>query len=324
MDLNIFKKTESNQKSISSVESFNIWNLLRVRYISIEKHQLYLNLVHDMDLSSFLSNHNKEFKKEVSYLEAEAKKYQIKAPPKPATEFKFTVQIDNITDKMIFRQILSDLMFELSGLKRATVSSTTTDNLRSNLIKFTMNHLYMYENFYKYGKLKGWTPVAPAYKVKPDGKEALSVSEANHIWDHINMRYDQKQLTDIFLDFVHDTDLQLIFKRGNTILEEQIKLLEQKAVEYEVPLPERPPAVTESPIDPEIMEDKFVYRVILANIGSAINLHIRAVIETIRNDSLREVFFKFLKSELDVYNNLLKYGKLKGWNHVVPMYRVSH
>jgi hypothetical protein len=90
--------------------------------------------------------------------------------------------------------------------------------------------------------------------------------------------------------------------------------------EYEVPLPDRPPAHLETAIDAEIIEDKFIYRVIFSGIQGALNLHFRAVVESIRNDGMREFFLKYLKPEIDTYGNLVKYGKMKGWTKVPPMY----
>ncbi len=39
----------------------------------------------------------------------------------------------------------------------------------------------------------------------------------------------------------------------------KVKLLEKKALAYDVPLTERPPETMEATIDPEIMEDRFVF-----------------------------------------------------------------
>ncbi|MEJ6951603.1 DUF3231 family protein [Natronospora cellulosivora (SeqCode)] len=323
MDLGILSRSKSNKKEISSVESFNIWNVLLVRYTSINKHQLYLNFTHDSDFKYFINKHIKEFEKEIKIFEEMAKKFKLKVPTKPPANIKFTSQIDCITDTFIFDEIYTDLMFELNGLKRAAVSSTTNDDIRSIFLDCTKRHLELYGEFYKFGKLKGWAAIAPAYKVKPNKKEEISVGEANHIWDHVNLRYDQKHMTSIFLDFTNDLDFQMIFKKGHKILDQQIETLENIALNFEIPLPARPPAVMESAIDPEMLEDKFIFRIVFANIQTAIDLHIRAILESTRNDKLRSMFFEFMEVEFGIYDNLIRYGKLKGWTHIPPMYGVS-
>jgi hypothetical protein len=49
-------------------------------------------------------------------------------------------------------------------------------------------------------------------------------------------------------------------------------------------------------------------------------MHIRAVIETNRNDGIRKIFMGLLDKELNIYDDLLKIGKVKGWMKVPPMY----
>lgn len=73
-------------------------------------------------------------------------------------------------------------------------------------------------------------------------------------------------------------------------------------------------------VDPEIVTDQSAYRIIFTGMQSATDLHIRAVLNTIRNDRLRKTFFDFLQSEINLYDKFVKYGKAKGWLHIVPTY----
>jgi len=63
-----------------------------------------------------------------------------------------------------------------------------------------------------------------------------------------------------------------------------------------------------------------MYRIVLNWELSALDTHVRAIIETIRNDSLRKLWSGMLTTELEYYDKYLKYGKLKGWTRVVPTY----
>jgi hypothetical protein len=74
------------------------------------------------------------------------------------------------------------------------------------------------------------------------------------------------------------------------------------------------------PIDPETITDKLMYRIILSGELASLDTHVRAVIETIRNDSLRKLWMEALNAELAYYDKYLKYGKMKGWTRVVPIY----
>ena len=97
-------------------------------------------------------------------------------------------------------------------------------------------------------------------------------------------------------------------------------MLQEIALQQEVLLPIRPPISMQDPVEPETAEDSYMYQVILSGMQSAIDLHVRAVLETIRNDWLRGVFFQLLEDELEMHEKILKYGKAKGWIIVVPIY----
>jgi hypothetical protein len=109
-------------------------------------------------------------------------------------------------------------------------------------------------------------------------------------------------------------------KQGLKNLDKQVKMLEKEALQYEVPLPNQPPAAMVANIDPEALEDRFMYGTILRGIQDALDLNIRALIESIRNDALRKLFFEFLSVEMDNNEKLLKYGKVKGWIDSPPIY----
>ncbi|MEJ6950355.1 DUF3231 family protein [Natronospora cellulosivora (SeqCode)] len=320
--MNIFKKNQTNTEKISAAEAYNIWNTLRVRYNSIETYQIFINFIHDKDLDIITKNHKEVFEKQTKILENKSKKYNIKLPSRPPAKLKFTAAIDSITDEIIFRRIYRDLYTELLALSNSITSGTVNDNLRQMFIDFFIKHLNIFESFYKYGKIKGWTEIAPTYKSsKSNDNENLSVSEANHLDTHITLRYDQKNMTQYFWTFANDIEFVKILKGGLVILEKQIKELENISEQYEIPLPDRPPVARKGTADPEMIEDKFIYRSIFSAIQNAVDLHIRAVVETTRNDKIRELFLKLLQDEMEIFDKYLKYGKLKGWIHNNIMYR---
>lgn len=169
--------------------------------------------------------------------------------------------------------------------------------------------------------MKGWEETYPVYKTDANQeKEQLSTSEAFHIWDHITMLYDHIELIGIFSNFAHDTEFKVILQHGLYIYNKQIDHLEQLALKLNVPLPNRPSLPVSTAIDPETITDKFMYRIVLSWELSSLDTHVRAIIETIRNDSLRKLWSGILTTELDYYDKYLKYGKLKGWTRVVPTY----
>ena len=108
---------------------------------------------------------------------------------------------------------------------------------------------------------------------------------------------------------------------GKKTLDKQISTLKKKTKKLEVPKPERPPAFNAATIDPEIFTDQFMFRRIFQGIQEAVDIHIIAVVETITNDSIRDLFMQYLKKEISLYNKILKYGKIKGWTYIPPLYK---
>ena len=134
------------------------------------------------------------------------------------------------------------------------------------------------------------------------------------------MRYEQIELMGIFTSFTHDTDFKLILKHGLSIYNKQVNTLEKLALKLNIPLPSRPALPVTSPIDPETITDRFMYRIILNLQLTSLDAHVRAIIETIKNEALRKLWTEFLNIEIEDYDKYLKYGKLKDWTRIVPIY----
>ncbi|AZO94449.1 DUF3231 family protein [Halocella sp. SP3-1] len=318
--ISIFNKKRIKNKQISTAEAHNIWNLINLNNLNINTGNIFKNFIHDPEFLVLENNTIEEYKKINKTLKNFAIKYKISLPSMPQEDIQFTTNIDVITDEVIFKNMVKNIVYFTHELVAAIKSSTTTDDLRKSLIDFVKNNLNRYQTMYKYGKLKGWVEIPPSYKTKPAKNESLSVAEATHIWDHLILRYDQLCLTNLHLEFTHDPDFRGVLQIGKKVLSQQISKLEELGLKFEVPLPKKPPLIQETPIDPELIRDEFTYRNLLSRIQSATDLHVRSIIDSTRNDDLRKVFLKFLEEELDIYNNFVKYGKIKTWAHIVPMY----
>lgn len=321
MPVSIFKRNRGGTEQIDIQEAYSIWNWLRIRYNSMETFQLYLNLVHDRDFSLLLSRLLADTKKHMKTMEQEGEKFKIPLPDRPPLDIKFAVSINQITDKLIYKKIFADMIAELFTISRAVRTSTTNDRIRKIFVDDMLSHIRNFEILYKYSKLKSWEEVPPTYKTaSPTDKENVTLTEAYHLWDHLSQRYDQLKMNNMFLGVVHDPDFKMILNQGAKILNAQVQKLEQQVLQYGVIMPSRPPAHQQITIDPESLTDDFMYGVIFTGIGEAMDLHMRAVIETIKNDALRDLFLEILKDEVSSFDKYLKYGKAKGWTKVVPIF----
>jgi hypothetical protein len=321
MPVSLFKRARGGTEQIDIQEAYNIWNWLRIRYNSMETFQFFQNFVHDRDFSLLLDRLLKDVKKHMDTMEKEGENFKLPVPERPPLDLKFSASINQVTDKFIYRKIFADMMAELFTISRAVRSSTTNDRLRKIFIDDMLTHVKNFEVLYKFSKLKGWEQIPPSYKTaSPKTTEQVSLTEAFHLWDSLSQRYDQLQVTTFFLGAVHDPDFKMIIEQGIKTLNEQVSLLEQKALDFEVILPERPPASMKVSVDPETLTDSFMYSNIFTGIVEAVDLHMRAVIETITNDGLRDLFVELLKEEVNIFNKILMYGKAKGWTKITPIY----
>ncbi|NLL51669.1 MAG: DUF3231 family protein [Peptococcaceae bacterium] len=145
-------------------------------------------------------------------------------------------------------------------------------------------------------------------------------NEAYVLWDALLSRYDTIQLSQIYLNAVHDADFKLIMKKGlMNILEKQVNILEQEMDRYHLPLPNRPPKSVRFNLTGNVITDEFLFRRLSLGIQISIDKQTNAIASTFYNDDLRRIFVGFLKKELEVYDDVCKYGKLKGWLKNPPL-----
>ncbi|MEC9489036.1 MAG: DUF3231 family protein, partial [Halanaerobium sp.] len=283
--IDLFKKS-TEKPGLASIEAFNIWNILRGRYHSVEMFRFFLNFIHDRDFAALVLDLLKDNEADGKKLEDEAKKYKVPTPGRPPARFSVKGNIPQVNDSFIYDIVYIDMTNEQFALTRAVQTSTFNDPVREMMVELLKRNILSVTDLLKYGKLKGWVDITPAFKVNENTKvEEISASEANHIWDHLNLRYDQLYLTKAFQEYIHDADFKEILDFGNTLLSKQLQDLEGLAAKFAVSLPERPPAVQEEVYDPEMITDRFAFRMIFKGVQDALELHTRSVIQSIRNDS---------------------------------------
>ena len=241
MGISIFKKSSTKIEQIDIQTAFNIWNLLVVRYSSLETNQMFKNFVHDRDFDLAIKVLIEHFQTQLDMLEKEATMFSLKTVLMPPFDIKTSARVDEISDKFIYHRINSDMISEMYSLSRAVRTTLTSDRLRKMFGKFLFSHLTDYEKLYKYAKLKGWADIAPAFKTsKQTEVEQLSLSDAYNIWNLIHTRYGQYHLTEFYVGFAHDVDFKASMTLAVKTLKNQIDALQQLSLKYEIPLPERP------------------------------------------------------------------------------------
>jgi hypothetical protein len=317
----VFKTNPRDKEMLDIEEVFNLSMLVQTRYANIRRIQLLHNFTHDSDLLALADRMLAAYKQQAEAMEKELVRFQVVTPAKPPTDLKTSAKLSIFTDQYIYQIIAGDVEDDLFTLSQAVRTSTTNDRIRHLFMGFAKTQLGNLDFFVRYGKLKAWQEVIPTFKTaKATQKEQMHVGEAYHLWDHLSQRYDQIQLTEFIVSFTHDTDYRAILSTGLKNLQKQAKDIEKLMVANEIPLPPRPPASMQTPIDPEALEDNFTYRTILRGMQDALDLHLRAVVQSTRNEGLRRLFTDFFTREMDDYDSFLKYGKAKGWTQIPPSY----
>jgi len=149
------KKVKKRKDSLDIQEAFNIYNLLKTRYVSIQTVQLFKNFVHDVGWEIILDKFQKDFQKQIAILEELGKNFNITMPNRPPLDVKLETSINDITDDYIYKTIYHDLVAQLLFLIQAAHSTNTNDNLRNIIIQDLIIHLEDFDTLYKFGKLKG-------------------------------------------------------------------------------------------------------------------------------------------------------------------------
>lgn len=108
MDLSsIIKKVKGEHEHIDIQEAFNIYNLLRARYVSVQTVQIFKNFVHDVDWEIILDRFIKHFTKQINTLEKLGDEFRIVMPSRPPLDVQFASRINDITDEYIYKKNLT-------------------------------------------------------------------------------------------------------------------------------------------------------------------------------------------------------------------------
>lgn len=151
----------------------------------------------------------------------------------------------------------------------------------------------------------------------------LHAGEAYILWTQLQARYDTLELVQFHADLANDLDFRALVHRGiKDVIQPQIKKLEETMRHYQITVPPPPPVDMNLPSNIESARDVAMFRIILSGSQTALTVHIKAINICI-NDSLRNMFMGFLVDDLKMYDNLVKYGKIKGWVHEPPAYKQS-
>ncbi|MFW6311656.1 MAG: DUF3231 family protein [Nanoarchaeota archaeon] len=313
-------QTHEKQSQLSASEVHRIWEKTKYRYLIINNILMVSNYVHDLDFNYKLRRLKNSYENEAMILENLLKKYAIKSPEPNITNIEAPSNSELISDKEIARTIQSIIQLAVLKCIKVLDDSILNDDIRQTLLKITRSEIEKYFDYVRYIKAKGWIENPPLYpNVK--GNTTISANEVWELWDHLNYRYTNMQQTKVFQAHVSDKDLQLILGRGLSILEGQIKQLEEILINLGINLPHKHPLNFPEPESKQNYDDKFTFSLLFNSMKNATIIHGYALQEIIINEKIMKLFKDLFFIELELMDNLIKYGKIKGWMPLVPIYR---
>ena len=150
---------------------------------------------------------------------------------------------------------------------------------------------------------------------------ASDVAEVSALWNELVARYDIIEFTQIMQNFTHDIDLKFILTKGlSDTLELQVNKLEEEMNKLQIPLPGRPPKSVNTPSTTSLLEDKHIFILVFTGIQNMLIGHMKHIQAMTTTDSLRKMFIEFLNQELNLFDKMVLYGKIKGWLRSPPKY----
>lgn len=316
-------KVEQKKRMLDVREAFNLWDSLKSNYDAIELLETYSKFVHDKDLIVLMNDQLRELQDENNALVDMMRQYSINGPDRGRAGSRWVGNPEALRDEFMFGELMIFVQEKAEKLLFASRTSLTNDEVRAFFYNALRRVLNRFDLVYKYARLKGWTERSPLYpNVSPDVQEKIGCSTVASLWDLLTFRYDNIRQTQVFYVFANDGDFKLILRIGLDTLIEQSSTLEQECERFGITLPKRPPEVIVPPEDTEVISDDHIFRTILSGIQGAGGIHIIALKQCVDNDRIRSMFKRMLEDDIGYYEKLVKYGKLKGWLHPAPAYRV--
>jgi len=153
------------------------------------------------------------------------------------------------------------------------------------------------------------------------GSKSILAGEVHAIWNFLTLRYLYREMTEIFKNYIEDTEFGILVHSSiHMALDKQIQKTEEVLKFYEIILPPSPPKGINTAVNSEALRDEMMYRLLLVGIQYFLETHA----ETLRmmsNDSLRNLFMSWMNDEMKIFDDLVKYGKVKGWYWGAPTYQ---
>lgn len=153
-----------------------------------------------------------------------------------------------------------------------------------------------------------------------EDQKGIDVSEAWYLWDILISKYDAIEKVDIISSFSQDKDLKVALNSIQKHFEQGSEKLEGLMLEYSVPLPERPPQKTNIVTNLDIFTDKYIFNHSFELLQGFVPILALSFIFS-STPKIKKVYKNHLIGHMEMIDNLLLFGQLKGYFPPLPAYQ---
>jgi hypothetical protein len=150
-------------------------------------------------------------------------------------------------------------------------------------------------------------------------QELINVSEVSYIWDIYIIKFDILETMNIIENFIKDADLKYILGKTTDGLKAGIESMEKLILNYGIPFPVRPSVASKTTTMVEDFTDRFIYEDIFSAIQSFFPVLASAFMNS-TSPKVRKAFKNHLLLTVELQEQIVEYGKLKGFLNEPPIY----
>lgn len=155
---------ENIREQVSVNEIHLLWDHLNFRYNNLRTTQLYAAYAQDKDFIFILNLGLRKLKGQIATLENKLLHFGVPLPrPYPEIAPRPEINKDFFEDRYLFNNILRGIQDALALHGAGIQQVILNDNLRKFFVNFTLDEIDFVTKMVKYGKLKGWAMIPPAY-----------------------------------------------------------------------------------------------------------------------------------------------------------------
>lgn len=162
---NLGKSSSDNASAISMIDASNLWTTLVSRYDALSITNILFNLTKDEDLKKILNIGFKVLNRHIKVIENSMKHYGIPMPEKPPEHANIVLDVNAITDKIIYRHIYIGIQQTLD-IHNHNIKHTNSSTLREKFRVFLHEEIELYDKFIEYGKLKSYLHETPTFRTQ--------------------------------------------------------------------------------------------------------------------------------------------------------------